>query len=534
MAKHKIRLEQPKDKRRRTGILPEVVDHLHRTWTVVVHDEPHVHLDQTNLTAYVPQHVGEELDEDGYVSDATALAARAEKFHLLTRIRTSPPDHPDWARRVVRDQSLIDEMEHSRTRQIAMRVAADNSEYQLADKLEEHRAMSSEERDAIRSAWLKGDLRTAARLAMRHDGWAPYRFSEAVNDASTMSTIASKSGMSEGDVNAEFMDIYRLLESMDRDDSKGYRDSVLKARLIEDLPTVRTPGRRPGPKNPDGGDLDPDASSWEELVEKSHGTPEDRYTPKPKGDDRLKKAQEALNEAMRAAGAGQTGEEGEGDPNAVPFEGDSDDVDLDPESLSMDDFDWGDVEWEKPPLVRNLLLGKVARKARPTDEGAVIRHMSRWYTDRRIFTRKRKLPGGTLLIDQSGSMSLTPAQVDEIIDAAPHATIVGYCGMGTTGTMRLLASKGKRVGNDDVKIPGAGNVIDGPALKWLAKQEEPRVWVSDGLVVPVSDRVKGVKQDGRRDAMALAIVACRNFAKKHKIVRMRDADEAVRLLRMVK
>jgi hypothetical protein len=29
---------------------------------------------------------------------------------------------------------------------------------------------------------------------------------------------------------------------------------------------------------------------------------------------------------------------------------------------------------------------------------------------------------------------------------------------------------------------GCGNIIDGPALSWLATQDQPRVWISDGHV----------------------------------------------------
>ena len=33
----------------------------------------------------------------------------------------------------------------------------------------------------------------------------------------------------------------------------------------------------------------------------------------------------------------------------------------------------------------------------------------------------------------------------------------------------------------------SGNVVDGPALVWLAKQQEPRLWVSDGHVTGCND-----------------------------------------------
>ena len=34
---------------------------------------------------------------------------------------------------------------------------------------------------------------------------------------------------------------------------------------------------------------------------------------------------------------------------------------------------------------------------------------------------------------------------------------------------------------------GSGNIVDGPALEWLASQAEPRFWISDGSVTGVDD-----------------------------------------------
>ena len=30
-------------------------------------------------------------------------------------------------------------------------------------------------------------------------------------------------------------------------------------------------------------------------------------------------------------------------------------------------------------------------------------------------------------------------------------------------------------------------MVDGPALRWLARQDRPRIWVSDGVVTGVGD-----------------------------------------------
>ena len=41
----------------------------------------------------------------------------------------------------------------------------------------------------------------------------------------------------------------------------------------------------------------------------------------------------------------------------------------------------------------------------------------------------------------------------------------------------------------DLVVPpcGGGNIVDGPALDWLATQAEPRIWISDGAVTGIDD-----------------------------------------------
>ena len=35
---------------------------------------------------------------------------------------------------------------------------------------------------------------------------------------------------------------------------------------------------------------------------------------------------------------------------------------------------------------------------------------------------------------------------------------------------------------------GNGNIVDGPALRWLSNQQQPRLWISDGYVSGKQDR----------------------------------------------
>ena len=149
---------------------------------------------------------------------------------------------------------------------------------------------------------------------------------------------------------------------------------------------------------------------------------------------------------------------------------------------------WGALTIVHKPLT-DKLAAREARKVRPSDMGAVPRYMHRLVTDKRVFGRRRKKKAfeGTVLIDCSGSMHLTPGMVDEILKRWPAVTVATYAGSGDTGEMWIVAKKGKRASRDKIKPPGGGNVVDGPCLDWLAKQRRPRIWISDGGVTGIGD-----------------------------------------------
>lgn len=155
-----------------------------------------------------------------------------------------------------------------------------------------------------------------------------------------------------------------------------------------------------------------------------------------------------------------------------------------------------DVRWSKmfriaPKLVQRVAdRGKWARKIRADEEGAVPRYIHRYASDGRIFTARRRAPGGTVLIDASSSMSLRPAQVKAIIDAAPGAQVAVYASdiTGDTGELRIVAKHGRMAADSELTDEALlGNGVDGPALEWLIKQARPRIWVCDGIVTGVED-----------------------------------------------
>lgn len=150
----------------------------------------------------------------------------------------------------------------------------------------------------------------------------------------------------------------------------------------------------------------------------------------------------------------------------------------------------GTTRFDRPPLSERLFPRIANPIVRHYDYGVIMRAAHRYMVDRMIFkTVRKRVRGGTILIDGSGSMSLTPPQVLAILREAPTSKIAIYSGSENSGTVRILAEKGRRVADKYVTRPDdAGNTIDAPALVWLAKQEGPRYWVSDGGVTGRMDQ----------------------------------------------
>lgn len=134
-----------------------------------------------------------------------------------------------------------------------------------------------------------------------------------------------------------------------------------------------------------------------------------------------------------------------------------------------------------------------SRQKVPADMGMVPKHMHRYCTDKAIFAgrgRKRSR-GGTVIIDASGSMSIHPSQIDEILDEIPLGTIATYSGMtGEIGDLFVIAKNGARA-VDKLRPHGMMNLVDVPALEWMLKQDGPYYWVCDGGVSGANPRKTG-------------------------------------------
>lgn len=161
---------------------------------------------------------------------------------------------------------------------------------------------------------------------------------------------------------------------------------------------------------------------------------------------------------------------------------------------------WGEMRIQQAPLSERL-DGLPTKKTRPSDLGAVPRYMHRLVSDQRVFGRRRKQRKfqGTVLIDHSGSMSLDAGQVDEILHRWPAVTIATYSGNNTDGVLRIVARNGRRAARKWLSRPaGADNMIDGPALEWLARERGPRIWISDGGVTGIGGQTPDLLLDAAR------------------------------------
>lgn len=159
-------------------------------------------------------------------------------------------------------------------------------------------------------------------------------------------------------------------------------------------------------------------------------------------------------------------------------------------------------------------------RARAASEGILPRYLHRWPIDQAIFRRVARARGGTVLIDTSGSMSLDAAGVDRILSSSSGAAQVAiYSGKDAEGELRVVARDGRRADAKDLVPFGRGNVVDEPALAWLARQEGPRLWISDGGVTGVGDTPSAAVQQ-----------RCRELVQRARIRRVKTVEEAAACL----
>ena len=151
---------------------------------------------------------------------------------------------------------------------------------------------------------------------------------------------------------------------------------------------------------------------------------------------------------------------------------------------------WAQLNVKEQNLTRHV-PGGLGKRRIASNMGRNPRRLSRLLTDpqKRIFDRKVKGNGGVVLIDYSGSMSLSEKDVLEIMEAAPGCTVACYStndwDRDGKPNLWVLGAGGRMT----TAIPRSrvGNGVDHPALVWAIEQRqrrnEPVIWVTDGGVL---------------------------------------------------
>jgi len=166
---------------------------------------------------------------------------------------------------------------------------------------------------------------------------------------------------------------------------------------------------------------------------------------------------------------------------------------------------------------------KQGARKRSNVSGTVLGRISRLWTDQKIFRagiiRRGGYRGrGTVMVDLSGSMCWTRKSYAALIEALPECTVYGYAGRDGRGRLVLLADRGRMARLDAVEAwknrVGCGNEIDDSALRFLARQTAPRIWISDGGVCAYNCDTYHM------------IAECNKALASGRIIRVEDAQQA--------
>jgi hypothetical protein len=173
---------------------------------------------------------------------------------------------------------------------------------------------------------------------------------------------------------------------------------------------------------------------------------------------------------------------------------------------------------EYPPLTEDL-AGRLGKRKVHIREGGGRLNPVRLWTDKRVFQVKRPGPGGTAILDASGSMGLKPDDVFGLLRQYRGMTVACYSGLSTSGKLWILARNGRMVGTIPEQL--GGNTVDGPALDWLiAQKARPKIWISDQQVIGILGA-----------ATSNLYADCCRKIKTGRLLTARDIPTAVKVLR---
>jgi hypothetical protein len=194
------------------------------------------------------------------------------------------------------------------------------------------------------------------------------------------------------------------------------------------------------------------------------------------------------------------------------------------------------VEWETLRFGMTALTETasafIGKRKRPSMTGKFPVRPDRLLTDpeRRIFRETVKSHGGIVVVDCSGSMSLSHSQVLDILHHYSGATIVAYTHTNKhSPNAWILAKNGKMISQHNFSQINLrhGNGVDLPILQWAVRQRKNRkeflMWISDGGVTG--------KGDNQTDSLIAQVCA---FIVKHDIIGVESTEGAIELLREMK
>jgi hypothetical protein len=177
-------------------------------------------------------------------------------------------------------------------------------------------------------------------------------------------------------------------------------------------------------------------------------------------------------------------------------------------------------------VLSEYVSGSLGRKRSAAQTGRYPRRLHRMMTDpeRRIFDSVKKADGGIVVIDCSGSMSLSHAEVKQMMEVSPGCTIVAYSHRHGQPNAYIIAKDGRMT--KDLPDLGGGNCVDGPVLDWAIKNRKnsrsPIVWVCDGIVTGTHDQA-----DPSLDAY------CKKLVDRHGIICAYDVPEGIEVMRQL-
>lgn len=464
----------------RQVVHPELVDD--QEWTVG--DAPHSRLDFSKREMAVPG--GESSKE------------RAERLRRMAEVAISVKPEDQVLKEALQSvqPETFEAAERARIHQwLASQPATKQAWYESG-----HAELTAEDQDRIKQetsqhlkAFEQGDGLQLARYLL-----------STLNSAAANVAHGAVMDLSRGnqELRSKFMnEVFKALGKVRtflRDNSeKGPETSLAVARYLESIFSTED--------SPD--------DAYSEMVEKGASTMV--------GDEEMPSVEEFIEAEAEAEASGESDEPSEGDGESGEFGPDGSD-----DGKGYSEEDWTPMVIEEPPRPFAVTKAKVSKKYKARLEGAVPSRMHRLMTDGRVFAKKLRHYGGSMLFDLSGSMHLSLPEILAVIDVAPQTIVAGYAGDDyLEGVLRILVKEGRKVADDDLTIPYSGNSVDAPALEWLGKQEFPRLWISDGEVGSYRNNM-GYSTKARR--------VCADICRRHGIIRVDTAEAALEVFRMMR